>query len=151
MTTLCWWLNDAGDLMMLLTESICWRLLLLCNTTYVALIKSPTSSIDQQNLICHPYFIPNIRQQHRCNLRCNLQIQKFQKNWNCEKFKWADVLVNFNSVTFEVKKTIVGECLKYWGGIFSEKDWRSDYVNPPSGQVLFEMFKLIRNSCVTIL
>jgi len=84
-------------------------------------------------------------------LKIKFLSKNLKKIWNFEKFKWADVLVNSNSVTFEVKKTIVGECLKYWGGIFSEKDWRSDYVNPTSGQVLFEMFKLIRNSCVTIL
>ena len=61
-TLLCWWLYDGNCFQMLVAESLCWRLFLLC-WWFSQCIKSATniSNLSPTNLVS------NIRHQHRCN------------------------------------------------------------------------------------
>ena len=67
-TTLCWWFYDGDRLKMLVTESLCWRLLSLC-WWFSQCIKSVTNIklITNSNL-SPKHLVTNIRHQHRCNL-----------------------------------------------------------------------------------
>ena len=62
-TTLCWWFTDGDRFKMLVTESLCWRLLSLC-WWFFQCIKSVTNILN----LLPTHFVSNIRRQHQCRL-----------------------------------------------------------------------------------
>jgi len=128
-TSLCWWLYDGNWFERLVAESLFWRLLSLCNITYVGDFlnvlnrdllnpiiighQHPESVTNVSNLSTH--LVSNIRHQHRCNLIFHENPRTVHENE-----KWSQARCFYQKLSLELT-------FKFW--ILKYKNYLTEYLH----------------------